>query len=176
MPLATLSVYLLCLPALLVILLTVIPRINALTREQWSPRWHVRRAGLVGAGVGAVMFLAAPFTIAVPWWRECATLALVWGIAGTWLTTPGMPPWWEVLTGRSWSALFAGFRKPQPSPSHSAQLWRDAQAAGFPTHFGALDGRERALWGPKPTDTERARFDLLLGEPGSDAPLHRIEE
>lgn len=89
------TTYLLCAPALLVVLATVVALLNDLTRQQWAPRWHVRRLSLAFAGAGAGMLLVAPFAAWAPYWQTLAFLALFWGIAGALLTHPGMPPWTE---------------------------------------------------------------------------------
>lgn len=90
--------YALCAPAMLLMLLTVVALLNNLNREQWAPRWHVRRAALTIAGTGDMMLLASPFATWTPHWSTIAFLMLFWGVAGALMTHPGMPPWHE-LTG-----------------------------------------------------------------------------
>lgn len=89
--------YYTALPALLVILITAIARVNDIQKDQVSKRWQVRRAGLsIIAGASAVLMIA-PFAGASLSW---GTVALCWGFALTWLTTPEMPPWWRWISGR----------------------------------------------------------------------------
>lgn len=89
--------YLLVVPPALICALTSLARVNDIGVEKMSLRWQVRRIGLVMAGAGSVMILAAPFTGYGPVsWRG---VLLVWGVGLTWLTTPEMPPWSEYITG-----------------------------------------------------------------------------
>lgn len=89
--------YIVALPALAVILITAIARVNDIDKSLASKRWQVRRAGLsVTAGASAAL-LAAPLAGASMSW---GTAALIWGFALTWLTTPEMPPWWRWISGR----------------------------------------------------------------------------
>lgn len=93
----TMLSYALALPALAVILITAIARVNDIDKELDSTRWQVRRAGLsIVAGASAAL-IAAPFAGAYMSW---GTAALIWGFALTWLTTPEMPPWWRWISGR----------------------------------------------------------------------------
>lgn len=89
--------YIVVLPALAIILITAIARVNDISKELQSKRWQVRRVGLsVAAGASAAL-LAAPLAGAYMSW---GTTALIWGFALTWLTTPEMPPWWRWISGR----------------------------------------------------------------------------
>lgn len=89
--------YIVALPALAIILITAIARVNDISKELQSKRWQVRRVGLsVSAGASAAL-LAAPLAGAYMNW---GTTALIWGFALTWLTTPEMPPWWRWISGR----------------------------------------------------------------------------
>lgn len=84
--------------ALAVILITALARVNDITIELTGGRWHVRRFGLVLAGAGASALLASPLmTGDYPSWREVMLEA---GVALTWFTTPGMPPWWRFIAGK----------------------------------------------------------------------------
>lgn len=76
-------------PALILILLTALARVNDIKDHQTSLRWQARRTFLVFAAGGAVYMLAT-----VPTW---GMVLLYWGVAGTWLTTPGQPPWHQYL-------------------------------------------------------------------------------
>ncbi len=97
-------------PAGVFVAMVSLMRVNALGPDFRGWRWHLRRAGLILAGSGAVMLLATPFleTPLYPTWRA---VLIMWGIALTWLTTPGQPPFWEYWTGdyvrrpRPWSPL-----------------------------------------------------------------------
>ena len=88
--------YLVSAPALLVIGLTSLARANDIGEESTETRWNVRRLGLALTGSIALMYLVGPLFNQYPSWRS--TL-LIWGVALTWLTTPGMPPWWQWVTG-----------------------------------------------------------------------------
>lgn len=90
--------YVVALPALAVILITAIARVNDIDKALTSKRWQVRRAGLsIVAGASATL-LVAPLVGAFMSW---GTAALIWGFALTWLTTPEMPPWWRWISGRN---------------------------------------------------------------------------
>ena len=89
----------LMIPACVVILLTALARANDIGPEHMSWIWQVRRMGLVLAGSGAVMYMFSPWTEGgepVPW----RAVALAYGVALAWLTTPVLPPWWDYITGR----------------------------------------------------------------------------
>lgn len=89
----------LMIPACVVILLTALARANDIGPEYMSWIWQVRRMGLVLAGSGAVMYMFSPWTEGgepVPW----RAVALAYGVALAWLTTPVLPPWWDYITGR----------------------------------------------------------------------------
>lgn len=91
--------YILSSVALLIVAVTSLVRANLIGPERSEKRWHVRRFGLVLVGLASVWLLLMPFGMVwdFPTWKE--TL-LRWGFALSWLTTPGMPPWWRVVTGR----------------------------------------------------------------------------
>lgn len=90
--------YLLTVPALLIISMTALARVNDLGMEQVAKRWQVRRLGLVMAAAGALMLALVPaFTGEWPSWRQ---VMFQWGVAFTWITTPHMPPWWRYITGQ----------------------------------------------------------------------------
>lgn len=89
--------YIVALPALAVILVTAVARVNDISPNKTSKRWQFRRAGLsISAGTAAA-FLAVPLANANISW---GTVAMLWGFALTWLTTPEMPPWWRWVSGR----------------------------------------------------------------------------
>ncbi len=82
-------------PALLVIFLTAVSRINDITSTQ--KRYQLRRIGLTMSAVGAAGIAIAPlFGSDMPSWRG---VMMTWGWALTWLTTPNMPPWWKYISG-----------------------------------------------------------------------------
>lgn len=82
----------------LVILLTAIARVNDMSAESRSWRWHIRKLGFIMAGTASVAFMTAPFTMhsAFPTW---GAVMLATGVAASWLTTPNMIPWWRYISG-----------------------------------------------------------------------------
>lgn len=88
----------LCMIAAFIILITALARLNDIKRSQNSKRWWVRRVGLLFVSVSMVMFIAAYFTIGTPYWNEVMKFLGIWGFALTWVTTPGMPPWWKWIS------------------------------------------------------------------------------
>lgn len=148
--------YLFSVPAWLVVLITAAARLADLGREHWALRFHARRIGLAAVGASAAIMLATPFTqdhwlYAAPTWM---TLLLSWSWAIVWLTTEGMPPWWDYILGvhrqtaswkylgwrarlaGEWTALRASFRprrsRPPTVPPYNGPERRQdaAQAAG----------------------------------------------
>lgn len=122
--------YLLAFPAWIIVMITAAARLHDLGRDSWELRHHVRRAGLVGVGAVAVVMIATPFT-EDRWFYQAATWRTVmisWSWAIVWLTTEGMPPWYDYILGvhrnvehwktlgwrerarLEWSALRASFR------------------------------------------------------------------
>lgn len=90
--------YLLSMPALVIVAMTALARVNDITIEQTATRWQVRRLGLVMAAAGALMLAIVPvFTGEWPTWRQ---VMFHWGVGFTWITTPHMPPWWRYITGQ----------------------------------------------------------------------------
>lgn len=88
----------LMIPPCIVLLLTAIARVNDIGPENMGWIWQVRRLGLVLAGSGAVMYMFSPWTQIgghAPW----RAVALAYGVALAWLTTPVLPPWWAYITG-----------------------------------------------------------------------------
>lgn len=110
--------YLLSLPAVVVIMLTAIARLNDVTRTQTGIRWNVRRAGLFSSAIFAIVFIAAPFTesgreLPVSW----VTMLGLYGWAKVWLTTPGMPPWDVYIIGLHRQPKTDGTDAPLPNKS-----------------------------------------------------------
>lgn len=87
-------------PALAVLAITSLARLNDLGKEFSSLRWQVRRVGLILTGMGAITFLAIPFAKnpAYPTWIGSM---VAWGFAMAWLTTPYMPPWHKYISGEA---------------------------------------------------------------------------
>lgn len=88
---------LLCVIPAFLILITALARLNDIKRSQNSKRWWVRRLGLLGVFVSMTMFIAGFFFTFAPYWRATIALAGLWGWLLTWMTTPGMPPWWKYI-------------------------------------------------------------------------------
>lgn len=84
--------------AAFVILITALARLNDIKRSQNSKRWWVRRIGLLFVSVSMVMMIASYFTVATPYWNQVMRILGLWGFALTWVTTPGMPPWWRWIS------------------------------------------------------------------------------
>lgn len=128
--------YLLAAPAWLVVLITAAARLHDLGRDQWEFRHHARRIGLMGVGTIAAVMLATPMTAdrwfyAEPTWRQAM---IAWSWATVWLTTEGVPPWYDYILGvhrqtehwkalgwrgrilGEWSALRASFRPRRRRP------------------------------------------------------------
>lgn len=83
-------------PALVIIILTALFRINDIKEDKTGALWQLRRVGLALAGTAAVSLLMAPivYGTSFPTWRG---LLLYWGVALTWITTPNQPPWWKYI-------------------------------------------------------------------------------
>ncbi|QKW95606.1 hypothetical protein AXL3_25 [Stenotrophomonas phage vB_SmaS-AXL_3] len=84
--------------AAFVILITALARLNDIKRSQKSKRWWVRRVGLLFVSVSMVMMIMSYFTVATPYWNQVMRILGLWGFALTWVTTPGMPPWWRWIS------------------------------------------------------------------------------
>lgn len=85
------------LPALVIIALTAAARVYDISER--GKRWFVRRMGLILAGASSGAVAVSPilgYSLAFPSWY---TVALLWGFALTWLTTPHMPPWYRYISG-----------------------------------------------------------------------------
>lgn len=84
--------------ALVVIFVTALARVNDITIHMTGKRWHLRRFGLVLAGMGAAASMVLPIAQQTyPTWSQ---VMLQLGVAFTWFTTPGMPPWWKFIAGK----------------------------------------------------------------------------
>jgi hypothetical protein len=87
-----------CAIAAIIILITAVARLDDIKRSQQSVRWWMRRIGLLMVSVAMIMLLASYVTVGAPNWVPIQKILGLWGIALTWLTTPGMPPWWKYIT------------------------------------------------------------------------------
>jgi len=87
-----------CVIPAIILFTTAIARLNDVKRQQSSKRWWVRRFGLLLVSVSMVMLVASYFTVGTPYWNQIMRLTGIWGFALTWLTTPGMPPWWKYIS------------------------------------------------------------------------------
>lgn len=91
--------YALQFPALAIIAITALARVNDIREDRTTWNWQARRLFLSMAGTAGISFMFAPFGGGeFPTWRG---LILAWGVAGTWLTTPGMPPWADYVFGKA---------------------------------------------------------------------------
>jgi len=88
----------LCGAAAAVVLVTALARLNDIKKSQATAFWWVRRTGLGLVSVAMIMIIAAPFSDSTPHWSDIVRLLALWGIAMTWVTTPGMPPWWRFVS------------------------------------------------------------------------------
>lgn len=77
--------YVLGFPALVLVIITAIARLNDIPDDETGLRWQLRRLWLLSVMTGAAFLL-----FSVPTWPE---LLLFWGVAGASLTLPGQPPW-----------------------------------------------------------------------------------
>lgn len=110
--------YLLSFPAVSIILITVIARVNDMGIEYQSAFWNVRRMGLVFTGLYAGSQIFAPFAGAgFPLWRD---VIMDWGVACTLMTSPHLPPWWVYVSKHAHVPLFkAGPGQPKRRASDS---------------------------------------------------------
>lgn len=86
---------------LLLIAVTALARVNDIPVGNISPRWQVRRLGLILVAAACVGMVFAPWVsetteCALPEWRD---VMLHMGVTFTWMTTPMMPPWNRYITG-----------------------------------------------------------------------------
>lgn len=133
--------FLLAAPGWLVIVITAAARLHDMGAEQWQLRYHFRRLGLIGVGAIGTVMLLTPFTqdrwfYAPATWRGAM---IAWSWALVWLTTEGIPPWYDYVLGvhrktDAWKAM--GWR------GRLAGEWRALRASFRPR-------RRRA-----PVDTE----------------------
>lgn len=86
------------LPALLIILITAIARLDTIGQEKVSYNWQMKRMGFVLIASLALVYGLIPFGSSgmFPTWLFSG---MMWGLALTWLSTPNQPPWWRFITG-----------------------------------------------------------------------------
>ena len=93
--------YFIAAPALLILVITAACRLADIGRDKWTLRDHVRRLGLIGVGFVMAVMLLAPVT--ADWWRYSRatweTAVIAWAWTFVWVTTPGMPPWFDFILG-----------------------------------------------------------------------------
>lgn len=93
--------YLLAVLPWLVVAITAAIRLADLGPEAWARRDHARRLGLIGLGAIALVQAFGPWCAG--WWAyarptwEGAVVA--WSLALVLTTTPGLPPWWDLVLG-----------------------------------------------------------------------------
>ena len=90
--------YLASLLPLGVISITAIARVNDIGKDKVGKRWQFRRAGLSIVAAASFVLLLAPL-VKYAAWPTWTNVALYWGFALTWFTTPEMPPWWRWISG-----------------------------------------------------------------------------
>lgn len=84
----------LSLVSLSMVIVTALARVNDIAKETgWN--WSLRRLALIATGASAVGILLSN---SPPTWENTM---LHMGIALTWFTTPGMPPWWKYIAGKT---------------------------------------------------------------------------
>lgn len=86
------------LPALAILGVTALARVNDIGSDRTSWIWQWRRIGLTLVGVCAAALAFAPFQ-AIPEFPTWKGILLAWGFALSWISTPGMPPWWKYVSG-----------------------------------------------------------------------------
>lgn len=109
----TLYQILCAIPAFL-ILVTALARLNDIRRSQSSKRWWVRRVGLLLVFVSMSVFLGGFFFTFAPYWKQVTALCGLWGVLLTWMTTPGMPPWWKYISRNDAPDTMYGRRRDDP--------------------------------------------------------------
>lgn len=87
----------LAIPPCLVIIITAWCRVTDMGAQivGWSS--ELRKVGLTLAGSGGGVVLAGPFG-SHPSFPTFELLALLYGLAFSWFTTPNMVPWWQYIS------------------------------------------------------------------------------
>lgn len=95
-----------CLPWL-VIMITLLARLDEIKKEQFSKRWLFRRFGLILGFGASVIILAKPFVINDAYIPQATWLTTVvgWSWSLVLVTTPNMIPWHIWISGfhRVWN-------------------------------------------------------------------------
>lgn len=88
-------------PAWALLGMTAAARLSDMRRDQWSIREHVRRLGMIGVGGMSALMLATPFVVDTRVYSPTTwkLAAFAWSWALVWITTPGMPPWYDFMLG-----------------------------------------------------------------------------
>jgi hypothetical protein len=82
--------------ALTIVFVTAVVRLNSIRPEDTTLSWQVRRVALIMVAGASVTVGIAPI-MGPPDWPTWGEVALRWGFALTWITTPNMPPWWRFI-------------------------------------------------------------------------------
>lgn len=89
--------YGLMLPALWVIGITAIARMNDISRDKVGVFWVVRKVGLTLTLLFAVAQTVAPLIGSMQDWPTWRALAGIWGYALVLMTSPFLPPWYHYI-------------------------------------------------------------------------------
>lgn len=89
--------YLATFPALSIIAATSLVRI--VDMQGWEIHHAIRRTGFLMVLAFATAIAVSPFTD-TPTFPTWTMMVGCWGLAGCWLTTPNMPPWWKWVSGQ----------------------------------------------------------------------------
>lgn len=90
-------------PALCILAVTALARVNDIRPERTAWIWQLRRVGLSFTGVAAVSYLMVPMSaqaieIGAPSWKS---VLLAWGMALAWISDPNQPPFWKYVSGET---------------------------------------------------------------------------
>lgn len=91
--------YFLVLPAYIIIILTCLARANNLAGDDRVS--DARRFGFAVMVGMELLFTLEPLWGVFPKWSRIWT---AWALAIIWMTTEGLPPWWQLVTG-GWNHL-----------------------------------------------------------------------
>jgi hypothetical protein len=88
-------------PFWLVVFITMIADLNEITEWQRSPRWILRRIGLLAAIAASATVIAKPFTTSAIAGHEITWVMPLIGFAWAMrvFTAPGQPPWAQRIWG-----------------------------------------------------------------------------
>ena len=86
----------LALPPTLIMLLTALARLRDIKFIGWN--WMIRRLGMLLTSGAMVAYLVGPWLPdTVGAFPTSKGLMCLWGVALSWLTTPNMVPWWDLI-------------------------------------------------------------------------------